>query len=94
VQRERQAVSEGRRAYVLVNNRTEGKCALDGAGTLPDAFKTINARPLSEPSLYFIFRHGRTACDTEASVPAQGFHGSPPYYSLTCGSGLLRSRSS
>jgi hypothetical protein len=45
VQRERQAVSEGRRAYVLVNNRTEGKCALDGAGTLPDAFKRIKARP-------------------------------------------------
>ena len=37
VQLTRQAVSEGRRAYVLVNNRAEGQCALDGAGPRRDA---------------------------------------------------------
>src|SRR5256885_16606592 len=28
------------------------------------------ARPLSEPSRYFRFRHGRTACTRKACVPA------------------------
>jgi hypothetical protein len=39
VQLARQAVSEGRRACVLANNRSEGACTTDGAGArrgLPD----------------------------------------------------------
>jgi uncharacterized protein YecE (DUF72 family) len=32
----KKAVAEGRRAYVLVNNRSEGECAVDGAGTCGD----------------------------------------------------------
>ena len=40
----RQAVNEGRHAYVLVNNRWRGQCTVDGAGSLMGCYEARAAR--------------------------------------------------
>jgi hypothetical protein len=86
-----QVFSEGHRAYVLVNNRTEGNAPLTVEG-LVGMFSKERPGPFRSRAFYFRFRHGRTACTRKqvclhrASIVVSN---PPPRYYFLLASGYL-----